>query len=88
MYGQILFKLDTSTADYKYTLAPYYILPSDQRWLTGTLAAILVVEKPCVEHILNHFSDVHLPILFKIGKDNEYGLHKHAIWFQDQMQDG
>ena len=44
---------------------------------------------PDVEHILKHFSDRHLPILFKLGTQiTNNGLHKHVIFFRDQIQDG
>ena len=60
-----------------HTLALNFILRSDQRWLTDRLVAILVVKKtPDVEHVLNHLSDMHLPMLFKLGTQimND-GLH-------------
>ncbi len=52
-------------------------------------AAILVEKNPDVEHVLNHFSDMHLPILFKfVAQIMNYGLHMLVILFQDQIQDG
>ena len=58
--------------------------------LAAILAAIFVVKKkPGVEHVLNHFSDMHLTILFKLGTQiTNDGLHKHVIFFRDQVQDG
>ena len=50
----------------------------------GRLAAILVVKKkPDVEHVLNHFSDMHLPMLFKLGKQimDVAFLQRHVIFF-------
>ena len=52
-----------------HTRAPHFILQSDKIWPTGRLAAILVVKKkiPVIKHVLNHFSDMHSLILFKLG---------------------
>ena len=81
MYGPILFVLGTKTTHdgthmhiILFRDAIKYCLP----------VAILVVKKqqPGVKHVLNHFSDMHLPILFKLGKPiKNDGLHKHVIFF-------
>ena len=53
------------------------------------LPAILVEKKPGVEHFLNHLSDMHLPILLKLGTQiRNDGLHKPDIFVLDQILDG
>ena len=55
----------------------------------GRLAAILDVKIHGVEHFLNHFLKMHLSNRFKLGRKRKNdGLHKHAIYFRDQIQDG
>ena len=39
-------------------------LSSDPRWPTG---GHFGYKKPDIEHVLNRFSDTHLPVLFKLG---------------------
>ena len=48
----------------------------------GRLPAILVVKKSDVEHVLNHFSDMQLRMLFKLGTQiRNDGLHMLVIFF-------
>ena len=88
MYGPISFVLGTKT---KHDGLHKHIIFVHDAVKEGRLAAILIVENPHVEHVLNHLSDMHLPILFKFGTQimND-GLHKHVIFilFRDQFQDG
>ena len=87
--GPILFVLDTKTTRdgmvYVCTSCFFRHLIQD-----GRLAAIFVEKKkPGVKHILNHFSDMHLPMLLKLGTQiKNDGLHMHIIFFRDHFQDG
>ena len=55
----------------------------------GRLEAILVVKKPDVEHVFNHFLNKHLLMLFKLGAQiMNYGLHTLVIFLRDQIQYG
>ena len=58
----------------------------------GQLVAILIVKKtkPGIKHVLNHFSDMHLPMLLKVGRHKTIdGLHMYARhFFGDQIQNG
>ncbi len=46
-------------------------------------------KKPDIEHVLNHFSDMHLLILLKLCTQiRNDGLHMHIILFRDQIKDG
>ena len=66
-----------------YTRALHFILWCDQRWPTGGHFSCKKKKHPDVEHVLNHFSDIYLPMLFKPGtqKMND-GLHMHVIFFE------
>ena len=53
----------------------------------GRLEAILGVKKPDVEHVLNHFSDMHLPMLFNLGTQiSSDGLHTVCTSFVFQIR--
>ena len=44
---------------------------------------------PGVQHVVNYFSDIHLLILFKlVTQIMNDSLHKHIIFFRDQIKDG
>ena len=61
---------------------PFFFLTSDPRWPTG--GHFSSKKNPDVEHVLNHFSDMHLPMLFKLGTQiTNDGLHMHIIFFFD-----
>ena len=81
MYGPILFLLGTKAT---HDGIHMHIILFHDVIKDGQLAAILVVKKKTtdVEHVLNHFSDKHLPMLVNLGKQikNE-GLHKPFIVF-------
>ena len=87
MYGLILFMLGTKTTHDSIQMDVIFFRHQIQ---DGRLAAILVGNKKTrVEHVLNHFSDMHLPILFKLGTQIiNNGLHMHVILFRDQIKDG
>ena len=80
MYGRILFVLGTKTT---HDGIHMHIILFHDLIKDGRLAAILVVKKPThVEHVLNHFSDMHLLILFKLGKQTmNDGLHMRNNFF-------
>ena len=85
-YGPILFELGTKTTHD----GPHkHVILFQDRIKDGRLVAILVLKKLDVEHVLNHFSDIHLP-MFKLGTQiTNDGLHKHVtLFFRDQIQDG
>ena len=67
-----------------HTYVCHFVSRCDQRWPIGSHFSY---KKNGVKHVLNHFSDIHLPILFNLGTQimND-GLH--AIFFQDQIQHG
>ena len=82
MYGPIIFVLGTKTT---HDSAHMHIV-----LFLDAIKAILVVtppppqKNPGAEHILNHFSDMHLPMLLKLGRPiKNVGLHKHFIYFRD-----
>ena len=55
----------------------------------GRLAAILVAKKPNVEHVLNHISDMHGQILFKLGRSAAHDdIHMPLTLFCDLIKDG
>ena len=59
MYGPILFILGTKTTN---DGMPMHVILFHDAIKDGRLAAILVAKIPSVEHVLNHFSDMYLPI--------------------------
>ena len=66
-----------------------YIILSQNQIQDGRLVVILVVKKTDVEHVLSHFPDMHLPMLFKLDREiKNNSLHKHVVYFGDQIQDG
>ena len=77
MYGPILFVLGRRTTPDGVHM---HIILFHDAIKDGRLVAILVVKTPSVEHILKHFSDMHLPMLFNLGTQiMNYGLHMHVI---------
>ena len=71
-----------------YTWAHNFVSWCDQRWPTGSHFRCKK-KHPGVQHVLKHFLDMHLPILFKLGTQimND-GLFMHVIIFWDNIQDG
>ena len=46
----------------------YLFLTSDPRWPSGGHFSLKTkTKKNCVKHVLSHFSNMHLPMLFKLG---------------------
>ena len=44
-------------------------------------------KKTAIEHVLHHFSDMNLLIMFNLGTQiKNDGLHKHIIFFGDQLK--
>ena len=85
MHLPILFELDTPLTN---DGSHMHIISFRDQIQDGRLAAILVVKNAGVEHVLNHFSDTHVPMLFKLSRQiRNDGLHMHVILFRDQIQD-
>ena len=80
MYGPILFLLSRKIT---HVAIHMHIILFRDVIKDGRLEAILVVEKLGVEHVLNHFSDMYLPMLFKLGTQiKNDSLHKHVNFFE------
>ena len=69
-----------------YIVMSFFFSRSDPRWPTG---GHFSCKKPDVEQVLNNFSDIHLPMLFKFSKQIKNGASKvHVALFRDQIQNG
>ena len=82
--GPILFIFGTKTT---HDVIHMHIILFHVAIKDGRLAAILVVKKrPGGEYVLNYYSDMHLPILFKLGTQvKNDGLHVQVIYFRDHI---
>ena len=83
----MLFKLGTQIMnDGLHIYAHHSSSRSDPTWPNG---GHFSCKKPDVEHILNHFSDMHVPILFNLGTSTVHdGIHVPLTLFCDLIKDG
>ena len=88
IHGPILFKLGTSKAydGIHVHLTLFCNLIKDGRLVDRRQFSFL--KKPDVEHVLNHFSDTHFPMLLKLGTCTVHdGIHVHLTLFCDLLKD-
>ena len=82
MHGPILLNLAQAQHMMAYTRTSFYFVMWSKMadWWTG--GHFSWKKQPGIKHILNHFSNMHLPILFKLGKQiTNGGFHMHVNFF-------